>query len=743
MIPAAALLLVTAAPQEPALDKLVTFQHRAAPAHQLLTSLSQQTGVQLAPSRELSQELLIVDVKDVALPELMNKLAWATHGAWRQSGARYILERPAEVSARLRREEREAILKGLRESQVRLQQKGAGAAPDAKELLDLKAKVEAANQAQRRARTQRDSESDYSATYQMLSGIQERGPAERGLAKIVPFLDVQDLLAIEPGKGAVFSTHPVGVQRALPVAATRALGEVFAEIPAWNETFSSLSSARPLKVQLAAPSGALLFVSRQEHQRRTASFRLQIVILDSLLQEVASASQTLSSVKETTHGVDCSCVALEKLGDQGTFELSDETVAMANLLHTHRGFFGHYGEDDEDAPKRVTPTPAQREFLLNPERYDIAALGASDALFAIKNKEGAQLVANLADDAMHGMLVSKDKSADLAQARYYMTEGEELLEEGGWMLLRPNFAASATALRTDRSFEGQLIRTAAAGKPLTAEQQQYFSYNRMSYGTTIPLITRLFAVADDPKTLTENVGWGGFGDEWIEKLFESLTPTQIQSMGRGGGIPVSRLTPAQQEAIRHNLFATGSPVFLSDMKGVDQGFFEEIDSVEVPDVPIQEEMAFSSMNVLPYSLGRSFALEASMMLRNGHLPGMLQVELQEEDVLYGLGERGEADRPTSLEQISWMYLMKDDPEMKEYMKAMPKALKRGKSYNYTVKLLYAPNHGVAGHVSKHVLDPKAPTVSLDNLPPDMKKKLAELIEENRKYFGDPPKKLHN
>jgi hypothetical protein len=741
MIGTTALLLLLAAPQEPQLDKLVTFQHRAAPAHHLLRTLSEHAGIQLAPSRELSQELLVVDVKDVKLAELMNKLAWATHGAWRQSGGSYILQRPAEVSGRLRREERDAIVKGLREAQAALREKGAGAAPDRNELQELRAKAEAASRALRDRSKQGDHGQTPTVSWQIASDVQARGPAERALARIISMLDAQELLAIEPGKGVVFSSHPGGAQRPLPPSAAQPLRDAFAEVPAWNEVFLTLPDASPPKVQLGPPAGALLFVSRRPSTRKSVFFWVELVVLDSQLREVASATEFLSSEKQTTHGVDCPCVALEKIEDEGVFDFSDETVAMTNLLDPRGGYIGEYEEEAAERSIRAQPTPEQREFLLNPERYDLAGLGPSDALLAIKEKGAVQLVANLPDDLQLSRLMSRTKTANLGHARYFLTEGEDVGEEAGWMLLRPSFAASATALRRARSGEGDLLRTAAAGRSLSASQAKLLmrSWNTSHELSALP--NRLRAVVDSIGSLIADTSYGGHSEEWIQELFETLAPPQMQDLLRGGGIPVARLSPAQQEIIHDSLFATGRPVFLRDLKPVEKPELEDEENEE--DDPLSDFWRWDTgrmygTSVLPDTLGRSYATEASVMLRNGHLPGVLQLQVEEEDVLFPLNEKGEPGSPTSLDHIAWSYFMKDDPEMKEFVARMPKAIKRGKDYRYTVTLVYPPHHSVQGEVSKQVLDPRAPTLSLDNLPPDMKKKLADLIEEYRKSYDDPP-----
>src|SRR5262249_12776723 len=84
-------------PFAPNTTALVRFSEPAMPAERLLSDLSKRTGVRLECAPEVRDDVVLLDVNQVPLVQVMDRIAEATDARWRRTGTTWRLERPEQI----------------------------------------------------------------------------------------------------------------------------------------------------------------------------------------------------------------------------------------------------------------------------------------------------------------------------------------------------------------------------------------------------------------------------------------------------------------------------------------------------------------------------------------------------------------------------------------------------------------------------------------------------------------------
>jgi len=74
-------------------DPQVSLAVRARPLKEVLTSLTDQSGVKLSCAPEHSNEIMVIRFKDEPLSTVRKKLAWALDAEWKQNQTGFVLQR--------------------------------------------------------------------------------------------------------------------------------------------------------------------------------------------------------------------------------------------------------------------------------------------------------------------------------------------------------------------------------------------------------------------------------------------------------------------------------------------------------------------------------------------------------------------------------------------------------------------------------------------------------------------------
>ena len=123
----------------PADGQDITFAAPASPASALLPRLSKALGVDLLPSPQTKDEVLLIRAKHVSAKDLMDRIAQVTHAEWKTEGSSYRLIRSSATNSRIRRqdvEQRTAEIQTLLQSEA-----GTNPTSGRQRVLDLLAQI--------------------------------------------------------------------------------------------------------------------------------------------------------------------------------------------------------------------------------------------------------------------------------------------------------------------------------------------------------------------------------------------------------------------------------------------------------------------------------------------------------------------------------------------------------------------------------------------------------------------------
>jgi hypothetical protein len=616
LVLAALVLSQGSSPQAPSpqdLDRPVTFSARADRAQRVVAELSKQVSVPLQVSPKLAREMLVVDVGDVPLRELLSRIARATSAEWEPSGERLVLTRRDDVDARLLREEREFILKGLRENALIQAEKIGEKAYDAHVLeTDMRTLMELAR---------RNSPEDLRARVARSAALGAMSPCLRAATRLLPLLDFDALLQMEPETGYVMALNPTRVQRPIPDSMRPVVNDYVRELAIARTAASRLPA---LQVQPAAQvANVLVFVKQSERSRGRATVQVQVYALDQRGWTVSPIGMAeTSSRPETKHGVDYDVVVPENLPDDGTFSFSSESIAFHHAIKEAYTYEGRRRIDMEFYKK-----------LLHPEEFHSHSLLPTDALFAIARKAQKNLVANLAEDAdLLGAINENGIEAFYSRARHALTAHEDLEEDDRWLILAPRFAPSATAERPDPLALGVGARMIASGSAPTlveaAGLERTLPSRLHSYEVLLPVLA--FGGIDD----------GGFDLTYDRLLpfFASLTPPQRAVLDVNRGLLVGDLTQVQRDLLTEHLFRRGEPVLLEAQTPEAQAGDRMPESEEEDFATHLDHVALTVSMIRGGLVGGPTAFpEASLLLPNGLPPdAVFTMTTEEEPILFGV-----------------------------------------------------------------------------------------------------------
>ncbi len=191
----------------------LTLSLPAEPLSKALADIAQKTGDRLLVSPQLANEVVMIDVHDVAPTDLLAKIASTVGGRWADStsGKRLDLDTLLDAQDRqLAVKERTTLLKGEID-QLSSQVKQQGVFDPAK----LQQQMQEMRQQQQQL-GQQGGPGGRRAGFAQMSNMQTMMPGGRAVIQSVVSIRVDDLARIGPGQRVVFSSIPTQMQRPLP-----------------------------------------------------------------------------------------------------------------------------------------------------------------------------------------------------------------------------------------------------------------------------------------------------------------------------------------------------------------------------------------------------------------------------------------------------------------------------------------------------------------------------------------------
>lgn len=469
-------LLYLALANPPSQAATVSYSTVAAPMKRVFAELSEKTGTRLAVSNELAEEPLILDVHEVTLKDLRDRIAQAVQAEWQEDkGLLRLVRTPAkrrELEERELHDRTAALQKMLDRERRSLEGKATFDRKLALELADSVALVMTRSPGQ---------QIDAPDNYRRIQALNDRGPLLRLMKRIVCAMDARTLARLPYEERHVFSSPPKALQMPLPADAVKAYWDFQSEWIIWSDAARERNLERFLEdrntwegniMQLLkagrgdSPPVDRIVLSFQKSWF-TAGGVFQLKAADAAGKVLFEGFLPMYEDELMNRNVN-PAKPPDKKGNP--IEYSATTAEYLNLTKTlySVGF---------DEPPQVSTELRQR--LLTPETNDPLAFGASEDLMAAAKAEGRHLVAYPSDSGLEPLQTSRFGTGMSAEEAIRLISNwpETAVNRGGdWMVIRPRKPITALKLRESRSALGQYLRgVVKAGRCTVEADASYIS----------------------------------------------------------------------------------------------------------------------------------------------------------------------------------------------------------------------------------------------------------------------------
>ncbi|MBX7135937.1 MAG: hypothetical protein K1X67_24985 [Fimbriimonadaceae bacterium] len=644
------------------LSQRVTMDALAAPSARIVQDLATKTGVKLEVSPSLDRDVLILKVRDVELKALMDQIAVAVSGEWKQDGEVWRLSKDAP--------------KHIAEERKELQDRTALVRKALKEMRDsLKPKPEKSGEGEQEAAAAAEATSRVFAM-QGFGG----GAANKAIITLLSSLDASVIAAMPKDGRVVFATNPTRMQRPLTLdsatvneiitqhnatveASKKAKAENEANVPPemaqmqeWAERFMPGFSRR-LEPIASAPTKVMLVITRAGMFGGTQA---SLKFFDAKGQVIFESSQgiplgesfmeQMDDVEISPQGQVIPKKAPETAEDGPVIKLSPISEEMSSTFSRYYG----PGADEPQLSKELA------ERLLQPDRFDPLSYDVSESVLAMAEFKKLNVVANMPDSVAGGIFRMMSSERKQTAGGYYkqLKSGETaVIESNGWLVVRPSKPAEARRTRVDREALAKLIKSSVGREIPPLDDMAAYALKAEDPQST-PIAMPYFA------NFAANVMQGGMMGQlnWdMLRLYGTLTASQRQGLMTGGKINFSTLSPDQRDIVTRMAFGASANLRV-DRPG---------------DKPKEDEFdMFSMMAMMAEGRGVDFRDEPTEVMPSG-LPGSgyLDVKVTAENFALVVGQKGGTVKQYGAlgpDELAVLKYFTEDPNFQEVAAQIPK-----------------------------------------------------------------------
>ncbi|MBI5706906.1 MAG: hypothetical protein HZC36_07945 [Armatimonadetes bacterium] len=523
------------------LDANVEFRCAGMPASRALKELGEKCGVSLSASGPAKDLVLVLDFKDVALKEVLPKIAKAASAEWSESKGGFVLNRSSKLLQEQSRKHLELRAKAFAESQEKVRkQLGAGSDFDegsAKRLgLEIGAFVQNAAQG------------NPEQNYEGMNALEGKLPAQALAKRLTVLLDPAALALLDNHEVAVYAMNPNRMQRPLPPGAraeierfSREIALLAAHLPKDPDSRAMMRLGSGVREAYAwrragiqTPSTLLCKVFSQEDRR----FRVEIILADDSGKRIGSGSVYMAPEQDMP--------TPPKPGETPAGEKPIELTPEADELVS--GIKAAMRRED-GAGDFPALSPKLREMILNPEKHELAEAGAGPMLMAAAKAKGVHLAACVPDFLafLLPMLTAvgfTTPSQLLGNLRGpYMESVAE--EQNGWLVIHPVDPVEVEKPFVERALLGRTVRSAVANGSLSLDELADFAVRHKGSPEESALMPHLLFFGSRSASFIGNSNWP------FLKLHGLLSAQQKEALFSGKSLRLGELSgPVQTQLAR-------------------------------------------------------------------------------------------------------------------------------------------------------------------------------------------------
>ena len=496
----------------------ISFTERGAPLAKVIPRLAETTNLHLAVAVALKKEVVCIEVHDVTVKALMDRLAQVTGAAWTaaEDGIVYLGPSPS----------------------VRAAQRAADLAYRTERLSKALAYVPPPKQ---KPKDGQDAE--------------EAPTMPPALAALLRGIGAPTLAAIPNDTRVVFSTRPTATQEPLDAQAfdvfarlaadqNRQYDEVRKQIAAGGITQQQLEGLPDLPERIVGtPEKLLLIVGRADQMGQPVQLHVELRGYDAQGKVLPVATALLAK----------SDVSADSDTQGERINISHETRQLAQLQRALRltGIDEPRFQPDLNSV-RFQMAPALRaeatERVFAPDRFDPLAYG-DDFLIGLARARQCQLVACVPDTLLSFHHQADDEATTPAEVLFRLQQESSIAVtlDGGWLCLAPRDSDAAELRRVDRTDLARVMRELRA--------DGYLKLDRVLEMSAANMELDLDGVAFEWSEMANASVLQAFGEDWpTVALYASLDDAQRSTLHQTHQLSFRYLSDQQAAFVRHIIY---------------------------------------------------------------------------------------------------------------------------------------------------------------------------------------------
>jgi hypothetical protein len=585
------LLPIIAKPQEANWDlaQKVTYTTVAKSAKNVCAELTQLSNIPLEASASVATEVLVIDVKDVSLKQLMDKVAFVCSAKW-EKGKEYIrLDRPSEIEFQERQADVAITAKAIRREIDKITAKVEKLKPfdeqGVKDYITQQADLD------QRVQTSVGKDSEVATKESMAH--EHTGLSGRLSDRLIAGIDPIQVAKMRIYERVVYSTQPNPLQKAFLNPAKSAFALFLQDWRAWQDCFLGTEIPR----DRMSDDVEKLFGSNHRPVKAILScawlFNTDILRIE--LSVASDRNDRLCS--ETTY------LRLEASAPQRKPVPDGKTLTFSELAR-------EWSKNFESLRHKQDPIYASdkfREWAKQPERFDPLSLQPSEVVLALAKEKSKNLVANLTDRSiLIGELarIPSDKTID--QYRDFLIDycQMDLKDDDGWLIAQPSNPFRSRIERLNRSALGRLMTI----------------YHRDGFARLETLAD--FVQANSPEALeassltANSMIWidshGSLNEPEFLRFYATLSPQQRQDLMNSKKLSISSLSVPQRALISGMCYAnstTHNEISVAERIGSPfESIFREPTEAFPQGIPLGGSVSF------PDTIGEEIAVDIRSLL---------------------------------------------------------------------------------------------------------------------------------
>ena len=508
----------------------ISFTERGAPLAKVMPRLAEVAKLHLAVTVALRKEVVCIDVHDVTVKALMDRLAQVTAGAWTEAkdGTIYLGPLPSARAA----------------------QRVADVAYRTEQLAKALAFVPPKQK-------QKDGQDN-----------EEEPSVPPALAGLLRGIGVKTLAAIPNGTRVVFSTRPTATQEPLGGQAFEVFAQIARESNAEVDESTEQTKAGLLTEEQRndlevlrgritnAPVKLLLIVGRDDSMSEPVQLHVELRGYDSQGKALQVCTALLSLPE----------IAAETDVHEERINISHETRQLAQLQRALRITVTEADPSDERLQTnpnnvRFQMAPSLRaeatERVFAPDRFDPLAYG-DDYLMALAASKQCQLVACVPDTLLYLHQQAGDAATTPAKVLFRLQQDSSIAVTlaAGWLCIAPRDSDAVEARRVDRADLARVMRKLQTNGYLKLDEVLEMSAANMALDSE--------GVTFEWCEMASAWFFPAFGEDWpTVALFSSLDEAQRSALLQSHQLGFKYLTDAQASLVRHMIYRTEEDFFIS------------------------------------------------------------------------------------------------------------------------------------------------------------------------------------